>query len=245
MTNSIRKTPQKSNKSEGYPQPFRRLPSRAPPSRPRKMAAAARRAAGLLPLLLSSRSGARIPLRRALSLIPPPRSYRLLSHPARSFSTPPFSASAPASNGEAAEGTRELHLYNTKSRKKEHFRPRAPDGEVGMYVCGVTPYDDSHIGHARAYVAFDVLYRLVRATVSSVDLTAHLIHPPELMWILVLVKCYILKRQPSSRIKQLPSELMANMVISNIHRYICLVMIKQIVTPAEKTDCHTSTIFVF
>ncbi|CAN6177451.1 unnamed protein product [Urochloa humidicola] len=28
-----------------------------------------------------------------------------------------------------------------------------------MYVCGVTPYDDSHIGHARAYVAFDVLYR--------------------------------------------------------------------------------------
>ncbi|CAN6218690.1 unnamed protein product [Urochloa humidicola] len=31
-----------------------------------------------------------------------------------------------------------------------------------MYVCGVTPYDDSHIGHARAYVAFDVLYRYLR-----------------------------------------------------------------------------------
>jgi cysteinyl-tRNA synthetase len=30
-----------------------------------------------------------------------------------------------------------------------------------MYVCGVTPYDDSHIGHARAYVAFDVLFRFV------------------------------------------------------------------------------------
>ena len=28
-----------------------------------------------------------------------------------------------------------------------------------MYVCSVTPYDDSHISHARAYVAFDVLYR--------------------------------------------------------------------------------------
>ncbi|CAM0145649.1 unnamed protein product [Urochloa decumbens] len=125
---------------------------------------AARRAAGLLPLLLSSPSGARIPLRRALSLVPSLRSYRLLSHPARSFSTSPFSASASASNGAAAETerTRELHLYNTKSRKKEHFRPRAPDGEVGMYVCGVTPYDDSHIGHARAYVAFDVLYRYLR-----------------------------------------------------------------------------------
>ncbi|CAN6167964.1 unnamed protein product [Urochloa humidicola] len=128
------------------------------------MAAAARRAAGLLPLL-SSPSRARVPLRRALSLIPPARSSRLISHPGRPFSTSPFSASASASAsniGAAAEGTRELHLYNTKSRKKEHFRPRAPDGEVGMYVCGVTPYDDSHIGHARAYVAFDVLYRYLR-----------------------------------------------------------------------------------
>ncbi|WVZ65835.1 hypothetical protein U9M48_015135, partial [Paspalum notatum var. saurae] len=120
-------------------------------------AAAARRAAGLLPLL-SSPSGARIPLRRALSMIPPPRSYRFLSHAAMPFST----SSASASNGAAVERTRELHLYNTKSRKKEHFRPRAPEGEVGMYVCGVTPYDDSHIGHARAYVAFDVLYRYLR-----------------------------------------------------------------------------------
>ncbi|KAJ1290762.1 hypothetical protein BS78_02G269500 [Paspalum vaginatum] len=122
-------------------------------------AAAARRAAGLLPLLLSSPSGARIPLRRAISLIPPPRSYRFLSHAATAS---PFSATASASNGAAVERTRELHLYNTKSRKKEHFRPRAPEGEVGMYVCGVTPYDDSHIGHARAYVAFDVLYRYLR-----------------------------------------------------------------------------------
>lgn len=126
---------------------------------PRKMAAAlARRAAGFLPLLLSSRSGARIPLHRALSQIPPPGSCRLLSQQAKPF-YPSASASASASNGAAAERDRELHLYNTKSRKKEQFRPRDPGGEVGMYVCGVTPYDDSHIGHARAYVAFDVLYR--------------------------------------------------------------------------------------
>jgi hypothetical protein len=42
-----------------------------------------------------------------------------------------------------------------------------PGGEVGMYVCGVTPYDDSHIGHARAYVAFDVLYRFPLASFFS------------------------------------------------------------------------------
>ena len=50
-----------------------------------------------------------------------------------------------------------------------------------MYVCGVTPYDDSHIGHARAYVAFDVLYRSVSTTMISVDLTAHLIHSLEVL----------------------------------------------------------------
>ncbi|KAK3129478.1 hypothetical protein QOZ80_6BG0480370 [Eleusine coracana subsp. coracana] len=128
-------------------------------------AATARRAIGFLPLL-SSPAGVRLPRCRALSLIPPPRSNRLLLLPVRPFSTNPFSVSAAStvSNGAAAGvgTTRELHLYNTKSRRKEQFGPRAPGGEVGMYVCGVTPYDDSHIGHARAYVAFDVLYRYLR-----------------------------------------------------------------------------------
>lgn len=44
------------------------------------------------------------------------------------------------------------------SRKRELFKPKA-EGKVGMYVCGVTAYDLSHIGHARVYVTFDVLYR--------------------------------------------------------------------------------------
>ncbi|KAM0941093.1 putative cysteine--tRNA ligase [Dioscorea sansibarensis] len=55
-------------------------------------------------------------------------------------------------------GPPELQIFNTMSKKKELFKPRV-EGEVGMYVCGVTPYDFSHIGHARAYVAFDVLHR--------------------------------------------------------------------------------------
>ncbi|XBJ12638.1 hypothetical protein VPH35_017126 [Triticum aestivum] len=58
----------------------------------------------------------------------------------------------------AAEGAPPLHLFNSKTKKKELFVPRV-NGKVGMYVCGVTPYDSSHVGHARAYVAFDVLYR--------------------------------------------------------------------------------------
>ncbi|HEX9022820.1 MAG TPA: cysteine--tRNA ligase [Geobacteraceae bacterium] len=54
-----------------------------------------------------------------------------------------------------------LRVYNTLSGSKEEFVPQRP-GKVGMYVCGVTVYDYSHIGHARAYVAFDVIYRYLR-----------------------------------------------------------------------------------
>ncbi|XP_056174874.1 cysteine--tRNA ligase, chloroplastic/mitochondrial isoform X2 [Syzygium oleosum] len=60
-----------------------------------------------------------------------------------------------------APAAAELRLFNTMSRKKEAFRPRV-EGKVGMYVCGVTAYDLSHIGHARVYVTFDVLYRYLK-----------------------------------------------------------------------------------
>ncbi|GAB2280045.1 hypothetical protein Dimus_014683 [Dionaea muscipula] len=55
----------------------------------------------------------------------------------------------------------EIFLYNTMTKQKEPFKPKVP-GKVGMYVCGVTAYDFSHIGHARAYVAFDILFRYLR-----------------------------------------------------------------------------------
>jgi cysteinyl-tRNA synthetase len=54
-----------------------------------------------------------------------------------------------------------LRIYNTLSRQKADFVPLQP-GKVGMYVCGITAYDMSHIGHARAYVAFDVVYRYLK-----------------------------------------------------------------------------------
>src|SRR5215468_10935408 len=54
-----------------------------------------------------------------------------------------------------------LHLHNTLSGRSEPFVPLVP-GKVGMYVCGVTVYDRSHIGHARALVVFDVIYRYLR-----------------------------------------------------------------------------------
>ena len=54
-----------------------------------------------------------------------------------------------------------LSLYNTLTNKKEVFKSIEPN-MVGMYVCGITVYDHCHLGHARAYVAFDVLARYLK-----------------------------------------------------------------------------------
>ncbi len=51
-----------------------------------------------------------------------------------------------------------LQLYNTVTRQKEIFEPHNTS-EVSMYVCGITPYDETHLGHGRAYVAFDIIRR--------------------------------------------------------------------------------------
>ena len=54
-----------------------------------------------------------------------------------------------------------LRIYNTLTRQKEPFVPLVP-GQVAMYVCGITPYDVSHIGHARSALVFDVVTRYLR-----------------------------------------------------------------------------------
>ena len=51
-----------------------------------------------------------------------------------------------------------IRIFNTMTRTKEEFVPLTP-GEVRMYVCGVTVYDYSHIGHARSAMVFDVIRR--------------------------------------------------------------------------------------
>lgn len=51
-----------------------------------------------------------------------------------------------------------LHIYNTLSRKKENFEPINPP-LVGMYVCGPTVYSDVHLGNCRTFISFDLIYR--------------------------------------------------------------------------------------
>jgi len=54
-----------------------------------------------------------------------------------------------------------LKLFNTMSRKKEVFKPKAGK-KVNMFVCGPTVYDYSHLGHAKTYVQFDIIVRYLR-----------------------------------------------------------------------------------
>lgn len=60
-----------------------------------------------------------------------------------------------------------LKVYNTLSGKKEAFEPLVP-GVVRMYVCGVTVYDECHLGHARSALVFDVVRRFLEYSGFSV-----------------------------------------------------------------------------
>ena len=52
-------------------------------------------------------------------------------------------------------------IFSTLTGKKELFKPIEPN-KIKMYVCGITPYDEAHIGHGRSYVVFDSLYRWLK-----------------------------------------------------------------------------------
>src|SRR3989337_3597238 len=54
-----------------------------------------------------------------------------------------------------------LKVYNTLTRKLEVFKP-LKGKKVKMFVCGLTPYDSPHIGHAKTYVAFDIIARYLK-----------------------------------------------------------------------------------
>jgi cysteinyl-tRNA synthetase len=54
-----------------------------------------------------------------------------------------------------------LHIYNSLTRSKQKFESLVP-GHVGMYVCGPTVSGESHLGHARPYITFDVVYRYLQ-----------------------------------------------------------------------------------
>jgi len=63
-----------------------------------------------------------------------------------------------------------MNLYNTKTRAMQVFEPLKM-GQVSLYVCGITPYDTTHLGHAFTYTAFDVLSRYLSYIGNKVSYT--------------------------------------------------------------------------
>lgn len=61
-----------------------------------------------------------------------------------------------------------LRVYDTRTREKRELST-LEEGKVSMYVCGITPYSPSHLGHARCYLAFDVVHRWLEASGFDVD----------------------------------------------------------------------------
>ncbi|NLC28137.1 MAG: cysteine--tRNA ligase, partial [Campylobacteraceae bacterium] len=55
-----------------------------------------------------------------------------------------------------------MFIFDTAKRQKVKFEP-IKKGEVTIYVCGPTVYDDAHLGHARSAIAFDLLRRVFEA----------------------------------------------------------------------------------
>jgi cysteinyl-tRNA synthetase len=54
-----------------------------------------------------------------------------------------------------------MYFYNTLTKKKEEFKP-LKGNKVNMFVCGLTVYDDMHMGHAKTFINFDVIARWIR-----------------------------------------------------------------------------------
>ena len=54
-----------------------------------------------------------------------------------------------------------MRLFNTQTGEVERYTAR--DNRVGIYVCGVTPYDTTHAGHAFTFLTFDILIRYLRS----------------------------------------------------------------------------------
>jgi cysteinyl-tRNA synthetase len=73
-----------------------------------------------------------------------------------------FSKAAKKDYERPSMSTGAVRLYNTMTQRVEPLEPLEP-GHVRVYVCGLTTYDHAHAGHARTFVAFDVLVRFLRA----------------------------------------------------------------------------------
>ncbi len=96
---------------------------------------------------------------------------------------------------------KQLYVYNSLTRVKEKFEPLNPP-YVGMYVCGPTVYGDPHLGHARAAVVFDVVFRYLKYLgykvryVSNITDVGHLEHDADEGEDKIAKKARLMQKEP-------------------------------------------------
>jgi cysteinyl-tRNA synthetase len=106
-----------------------------------------------------------------------------------------------------------LKVYNTLTNKKEEFTP-LNDKKVRMYVCGPTVYDKCHIGHARCYVAFDVIHRYLEYSGYDVKFVENFTDVDDK----IIKKSQEIKRDPLELAEQYIKEYFQDMDALNVKR---------------------------
>lgn len=113
-----------------------------------------------------------------------------------------------------------LRIYNVLGREKQDFVPME-EGRIGMYVCGPTVYDYSHLGHAKTYVSFDAIVRYLRFRgydllyVQNITDVGHLLETGEDR---VLRKAQQLQARPMQLVETYAREYFADMDALNVQR---------------------------
>ena len=108
-----------------------------------------------------------------------------------------------------------LRLLNTLTQAKEALEPRVP-GRVSLYVCGPTVYDLSHIGHARCYVAFDVLVRWLKERGLQVRYVRNVTDVDDK----IIQRASALGEDPLALAERFRREYEADMISTRVSRYV-------------------------
>ena len=113
--------------------------------------------------------------------------------------------------------SKQLVVYNSLTRRKQAFQPNG-DGEVKMFVCGPTVYDYVHLGHARTYLAFDLIVRYLKYLGYRVNYLMNITDVAER----VVLKAERLKRDPLELAREYETaflEDMRGLGIKDVDRY--------------------------
>ncbi|MFY9457636.1 MAG: cysteine--tRNA ligase, partial [Candidatus Spechtbacterales bacterium] len=126
-----------------------------------------------------------------------------------------------------------IKLYDTLSRKKGGLNPRSGK-KIGIFVCGPTVYDYSHIGHARTYIAFDAFVKYLRSREYEVRYVQNITDIDDK----IIARANDLKQDPRDLARNFETEYyhdMESLGVNSVDKYACATnYIPQIISQVER-----------